>query len=238
MEVAPTYVLADELLTEESIGKQAQESLEFSKLSIAQLKECLVDLLPRMTGQPDEFRMVEGLVNAMEQKYQPPQTLPFLNLMMEGDWQLLFSTNLPGTPNPSKFRLRELLQRVECHDLEGRIVNQVTWDLAEAADANFASTGMFQVVCDYHIQKGSRMNMSVRDHVLRPQTGTPIPTDVPALVGLLHRAMPKELFDPNEHSIDTTYLDGDLRIIRYTGPRFEGVRDILVRRGKLEIRPV
>jgi hypothetical protein len=54
---------------------------------------------------------------------------------------------------------------------------------------------------------------------------------------MLHRAMPKEMFDPNDHAMDTTYLDGDLRIVRLTGPKFEGVRDIFMRRGSMEINP-
>ena len=64
-----------------------------------------------------------------------------------------------------------------------------------------------------------------------------MPKDVETLVGLIHRAMPKEMFDPNDHAMDTTYLDGDLRIVRYSGAKFEGVRDIFIRRGSMEINP-
>ena len=49
--------------------------------------------------------------------------------------------------------------------------------------------------------------------------------------------MPKEMFDPNDHAMDTTYLDTDLRIVRMTGPRFEGIRGIFIRRGSIEINP-
>ena len=75
------------------------------------------------------------------------------------------------------------------------------------------------------------------DHVLNLAKGSKVPKDVPALVGMLHRAMPKELFDPSEHAMDTTYLDGDLRIVRMAGPRLEGVRDIYIRKGSIEINP-
>jgi hypothetical protein len=220
-------------------GKNVEKKeADFSTLSVMKLKDKLLDLLPRMTGQEEEFRTVEALVNALEDQYQPPQTLQFLNLVMEGEWQLLFSTNLAGTPNPQKFRLRELFQRIECDDLEGKLVNEATWDLAEAADGNFEATGNFQVMCSYGINQGARMVVDLDDHILRPAKGSKIPEDVPALVGLLHRAMPKEMFDPADHAIDTTYVDGDLRIVRHTGPRLEGVRDIFIRRGALEINPV
>ena len=80
------------------------------------------------------------------------------------------------------------------------------------------------------------MVVDLDDHVLELATGSQVPSDVQALVGILHRAMPKELFDPSDHAIDTTYLDADLRIVRYTG-KMEGVRDIFIRRGAFELNP-
>lgn len=218
-------------------AEQLENTDVLSKLSSDQVKELLVDLLPRMTGQDDEFRTVEAYVNALESGYQPAQTLDFLNLAMQGEWQLLFSTNLAGTPNPGKFRLRELIQRVDCNKLQGSVTNEAVWDLAQDGDGVFDATGTFSVVCSYEINQGARMLLSLEDHVLKPARGSKIPTDVPALVGLLHRAMPKELFDPTEHAADTTYLDGNLKIVRYTGPRLEGVRDIFIRRGALQVDP-
>ena len=81
------------------------------------------------------------------------------------------------------------------------------------------------------------MVVDLDGHELHPATGSGIPSDVPAMVALLQRAIPKEMFDPNNHAIDTTYLDADLRIARLTGPRFEGVRNIFFRKGQLEINP-
>lgn len=211
---------------------------DLSQLSQGQLKDRLVDLIPKMTGQQEEFRLVERLVNELEEGYQPTQTLQFLNLVMQGDWQLIFSTNLAGTPNPLKFRLRELVQRVDCDGLEGNLTNVATWDLSEQADGQFDhATGTFSAKCSYRINQGARMVVQLNDHVLQPSRGSAIPDDVPALVGLLHRSMPKELFDPSEHAADTTYLDGDLRIVRWTGPRLEGIRDIFVRKGSIELDP-
>ena len=69
------------------------------------------------------------------------------------------------------------------------------------------------------------------------QQGSKIPDDVPGLVGLLHRAIPKEIFDPNDHALDTTYLDADLRIVRMTGPNHEGVRNIFMRKGRFDLNP-
>jgi hypothetical protein len=85
------------------------------------------------------------------------------------------------------------------------------------------------VLTDEHGHEEEEEAEPQQRRILRP-TSRRLPSDIPALVGLLHRAMPRELVDPgNGHAVDTTYLDTDVRIIRYTGPRYEGVRDIFVR---------
>jgi hypothetical protein len=229
-------VLQDEATSAEQEVKQAQqEEPELGTMDTMQVKEKLLDLLPRMTGSPEEFRLVEAYVNNLEERYTPVQTLDFLNLAMCGEWQLLFSTNHAGGPRLN-IRLRELFQRVEANNLEGSVTNEATWDLAEDG-STFDCTGTFSVETSYQINQGARMVMELEDHVLKPARGSKIPQDVPALVGLLHQIMPKELFDPNDHAMDTTYLDGDMRIVRMTGPKFEGVRDIFIRRGSREIDP-
>jgi hypothetical protein len=58
-------------------------------LSAADAKKQLIDLIPRMTGNEEEYRAVEAYVNLLEDKYSPVQTIDFLNLAMDGDWQLV-----------------------------------------------------------------------------------------------------------------------------------------------------
>jgi hypothetical protein len=133
-----------------------------------------------------------------------------------------------------------MFQRVESKSatsFEGTVTNEVAWELAEDG-FNFDASGSFTVVSKYEINQGARLILQLEDRILKLSKGSALPKDIENLVGLLSRAMPKELFDPNDHSMDTTYLDGDLRITRMTGPRFEGVRDIFVRRGSMEINPV
>lgn len=206
--------------------------------SLEETKGNLIDLLPRMTGQDKEYRAVESYVNRLEELYHAPQTLDFLNMAIQGEWQLLFSTNLAGTPNPAKFRLRQLTQKIDCDGLEGKVTNEAVWDLDEQASNSFDTTGTFTVKCKYAINQGSRMILDLEDHVLKPSKGSKIPNDVQGLVGLLHRSMPKNLFDPSEHAIDTTYMDTDIRIVRYTGPRFEGCRDIFIRSSSFSLDPI
>jgi hypothetical protein len=219
-------------------GTVAEKSPKEEKpLTVQQVKDQLLELLPRMTGTDEDFRAVEEYVNLLEDKYAPPQTLDFLNLAMGGEWQLLFSTTLRGGPR-SNFRLKELVQRVEPNGLDGTVVNVAQWDLDDDDDGVFDCSGTFSAICGYEINQGARMLMELKDHKIELLPGSAVPTDVQELVGLIHRIMPTELFDPNEHAVDTTYLDGDLRIVRMTGPSHEGVRDIFIRVGSMEINPV
>ncbi len=77
------------------------------------------------------------------------------------------------------------------------------------------------------------------DHDLKIELsrGSAVPGDMQELVGLIHRAMPTELFDSSDLAMDTTYLDTDIRIVRFTGARHEGVRNIFMRKGLIEINP-
>lgn len=211
---------------------KSPEQKDITLKSVLQLKNELLTLLSSMKGSDDEFRQVESLVNRLEEAYQPVQTLDFFNLAVAGEWQLLFSTNLrTAAPQPNRFRLRELTQRVVCQGREGSLVNSATWDLAEQGDARFGATGTFSIICSYRITQGARRIIEVQDHVLEPARGSSIPENVPALVGLLHRSIPRELFDPSDHAIDVTYLDANVKIVRYTGRTLEGVRDIFIRQG-------
>ena len=226
---------------EEPSSSAPEKDENQSVLSIDEAKAELLELLPSLTGKAHEYRRVETLVNTLESLYQPVQTLDFLNLLQQGDWQLLFSTNMVNNPqkgivSPQVFRMRELFHTMECANLGGNLTTHVVWDLADGVPGQFDCTGSFTVKSSYEIQHGARLSLALEEHILQPR-GQRMPNDCQALVGLLFRAMPSQVFDPSDHSADTTYVDGNLKILRYTGPQHEGVRDIWIRRGALEINP-
>lgn len=246
-----SFLLAEDFasITKERTIQQTKSYKPANNYSNEQTKSALIELVPRMTGTEDEYRLVEGYINLLEDRYIPIQTLDFLNLAMSGEWQLLFSTNLMARPN-KRLRLRELVQQIETNGLDGKLTNIARWDYAEEEEVKdedddgmgnnkivFDSNGTFSIKCSYSIKAGSRMSVTLNDHELRPNWGSTIPIDIPKLVGYLHHAIPNELFDPNYHSLDTTYLDANLRIGRLTGPKNEGVRNIFIRKGSLEISP-
>ena len=111
----------------EDEGEVDQLKAMTMKMDVPELKTRLIELIPRMKGSRDEFRQVEAYVNALEDKFTPPQTLGFLNLAMAGDWQFLFTTNQLGMPSP-KLRLTSLVQRVEPQQHDGLIKNIVSSD--------------------------------------------------------------------------------------------------------------
>lgn len=226
-----------DIIEDRELDKFVEEgALDVNSLDTLEVKKRLLDLLPRMTGSSTELREVETLVNTLEDRHKPVLTLDFLNLAMTGEWELLFSTSLSSRPQQT-FRITEMLQRVESLSMnskKGTVSNEVSWELAEKG-ISFDASGSFTVACSYEISRGARLELNLRDSILKLAKGSTLPEDMERLIGLINRAMPKELFDPSDHAVDTTYLDGDMRITRMTGPRFEGVRDIFIRRGSMGI---
>jgi hypothetical protein len=216
--------------------KKEKEQKDPMEMRPDDIKELLIELLPRMTGTEQEFKLVEEYVNALEDKFVPAQTLDFLNLAMNGEWQFLFTTNQLGRPSPI-LRLTELVQKVQVNGLEGSLVNQARWDLVDEG-STFDCNGSFESTTSYNINQGARMTIN-EDHDLAINLGkgSKVPSDMQALVGLIHRAMPTEMFDASTLALDTTYLDAEIRIVRFTGSRHEGVRNIFMRKGAIEINP-
>mmetsp|Transcript_24831 Transcript_24831/g.28606 ORF Transcript_24831/g.28606 Transcript_24831/m.28606 type:complete len:343 (+) Transcript_24831:73-1101(+) len=218
------------------------EELEetFSSIPISDLKSQLLNLIPSMQGTKDELNEVVALVNCIEREYSPVLTLNFFNLMMCGEWQLLFTTNQLGIPS-RQLRFREQIQRLETGDTMGNLTNTVIFDYADdsgmSPQLTFDITGKFDVKCSYEMNQGiSRYNITLNDHTL-DLPGEKRPRDLNKMVQTLMRAMPSELFDPNNIAVDTTFCDSDLRIVRYTGDRYEGYRNLFIRRGQVMVDP-
>lgn len=206
---------------------------EFEKLSIDELKSRLLNILPRMTGKPEENEIVSTLVNTLEAKYEPVLTLDFFNMAMMGEWQLLFSTNMLGVPSAS-LRLRELSQKVEpssMSGLNGTVTNFALWDAAPDG-INFDTSGTMSIKNSYTIQANgaARMQMKLEGHHMGLAKGSRLPSqeEFPPLFGKIQNAMPSELFDPDGLGIDTTYVDANLRIVRHTA-NFEEEDGVLIR---------
>jgi hypothetical protein len=130
------------------------------------------------------------------------------------------------------------------------------WDYSDQADGTFGCSGTFTWRAAYQMPAQStrldRFQSSVDPPVLRLQKGSALPTDVSAVVKLLHRSIPAELLllgryddgttttttttqqQQQQHlAVDTTYVDATLKIVRYSSSitlhQLDGVRNVFVR---------
>merc|ERR1712151_364060 len=190
-----------------------------------------------------DLAYVSDLVNILEQKYVPVQTLEFLNFAMGGDWELLFSTNQLGMPQ-RQLLLGTLYQNIETNDDSGDITNTASWEFNEQLDDSTISNiskGIFKIEASYSFQSTGRMVYKLKNHLVKP-IGYNLPSDVPKLVSLLYKSIPLELFDPNNLGMDITFMDEKIKIVRISASKsssdddgddkisLDGVRNIFIRR--------
>lgn len=152
------------------------------------------------------------------------------------------------------------------NSMKGEITNVALWDYA-AEDFRFDASGTMNIKNSYDIGSNgaARMKMKLENHAIKLGKGSRLPSgdEVQKIVGMIHNTMPKELFDPNGLGMDTTFLDANLRIVRLTANiaeengvlimedgeteeefmerrkllKYEGVRNIFIRKNSIEIRP-
>jgi PAP_fibrillin len=248
------------IYTEEDYDDEESTSVvDVSDLTTSEIKSRLLELLriqsPTTPLTLYEYRAMEDYINALEKDYQPIQTLDFFNLALQGTWQWLFSTHHPlgrtHTVNPDTmctYNLKSLEQTVDCQQMQGGIAHTVHWELDQNSNGTIDARGTFQVSGNYQITQGSRMAPLVQEEtapVLKLTPGSSLPSNVPALVQWLHRAIPSTLWlwsplpEVNmsaSTAMDVTYMDADLRIVRTTGhARWEGARDIFARVSQIDM---
>eukprot|EP00587_Corethron_hystrix_P006740 CAMPEP_0113316074 /NCGR_PEP_ID=MMETSP0010_2-20120614/11481_1 /TAXON_ID=216773 ORGANISM="Corethron hystrix, Strain 308" /NCGR_SAMPLE_ID=MMETSP0010_2 /ASSEMBLY_ACC=CAM_ASM_000155 /LENGTH=288 /DNA_ID=CAMNT_0000172689 /DNA_START=20 /DNA_END=887 /DNA_ORIENTATION=+ /assembly_acc=CAM_ASM_000155 len=176
-------------------------------LSVAEAKLALLELLPTMTGSPKEYEMINHYIQILEKGYIDQkimvQTNDFFQMVLRGDWQLLFTTGAM-MPHP-RIRVRSLLQTVAPGILAGNVTNTVAWDYADNNEGGFDCFGVLQISNSYQIDDTNQLHVELKGHTVRP-TGKKIPEDFQMFFKLLQRNIPLEIFDPDKTSMETTYL--------------------------------
>lgn len=141
---------------------------------------------------------------------------------------------------PRDLRLSSLTQVVEGDGYQGKVTNLADFEMQyskegeEEEQQESAYEGTFSIASGYEmVDQSTRMSLQLTGHTVRDITGGPQVPDgdvIQRLCSMLIRALPFELFDPNDLLVDTTYVDGDVRIVRHSGSvKLEGVRNIFVR---------
>eukprot|EP00752_Nemacystus_decipiens_P006489 g5842.t1 len=182
---------------------------------------------PAAERPQSEEERVGYLLEVLEGNYKPILTIGFFNFAAQGDWDLAY-TNAAMLPIGPRLKVYEQFQRIEPGEgVKGECTNILEWRLLDEG-----IDGRLEVSSEYEFDPRGRMNTSLLQHRLIPDGK--IPSDPEALVRILRRAMPHELFDPDAHAMETTFLDDTMRIVRLRGPKFEGRLNIFVRRRRDE----
>ena len=72
------------------------------------------------------------------------------------------------------------------------------------------------------------LHLDLTDHVLTPVGGSP--ADPMQLCGMLQRAVPPEVFMPEELDVHITYMDADLRVVECTSRKYGTSKNIYSRK--------
>jgi hypothetical protein len=156
---------------------------------------------------------VEHLIKYLESVFVPIQTVPFLNLAMEGHWRKVYSNLI--TPHASASMHCELYQTILCKNNEytcehGVVIDKVAWwydeyiyaDRRTVVDsfptgANVSrveSHGTLSVYSNYSINSKGELDLTLSEHVLHADT---LPRDLDRFFLDLQRSVPFDSFDPN-----------------------------------------
>jgi len=156
---------------------------------------------------------VEYLIKYLESVFVPIQTVPFLNLAMEGHWRKVYSNLI--TPHASASMQCELYQTIQCKNNEytcehGVVIDKVAWwydeyiysDRRTVVDsfptgANVSrveSHGTLSVYSNYSINSKGELDLTLSEHVLHADA---LPRDLDRFFLDLQRSVPFDSFDPN-----------------------------------------
>jgi hypothetical protein len=197
-------------------------------LSLTECQKELLSLLRQETTLENEsfyHCRVEYLTKVLEQSYIPAQTLPFLQLILAGEWEQMYSNVL--TPRADETLEVDMYQEIipsPDGSTGGELRNRIGWQLHRPDDT---SRGDLVVQCGYQINTKGEMDVSLTEHFLLP-VGE-MPKDPEGLVMSMQRSVPFEVFDPDLVLIKNTYITPDLRICRISGDKFYNVFNVFVK---------
>lgn len=146
-----------------SSSSSSEHRNSYNSNNIMTIRDELLDLLSSMRGEEYEIRRLEDCINTLESTYIPCQTVSFLNLMMNGSWQFLFSSHLINRTSVMKsFRLREMKQQLHTPDAiltAGNVTNTCIWEWNQhtSDSVTFDCYGTFSIQSDYVINTNGRI---------------------------------------------------------------------------------
>eukprot|EP00871_Galdieria_phlegrea_P002692 jgi/Galph1/3423/GphlegSOOS_G2076.1 len=191
----------------------------------SRIKSQLVRILPFFINLPVQRRKIHSLIQALEAQYTPPSDWDKLVASLEGNWTLGFSSTTLGVPSGSLMVnkvMQEITRRNDSKDglKELNMLNICHWKYRE-----MDCFGRFEIYCRLTLLSRNRMICQVLEYTLIPEGQVKL-KEPQALVRQLQRSLPREFFDPRDALVETTYVDEDMKIVKWMGKKFAGVRNI------------
>jgi hypothetical protein len=190
-----TNLVENNANTAESLGPQI--------LSVADCKKELLRVIANQTPIEGDYRhnRIEYLTKYLELSYTPIQTIPFLNYVLSGRWDVIYSNVLiRGADSTFHYRIS---QEITANESEGKfdgfLKNLIKWDLKRADEV---CSGDLVVNSKYELNTKGDLNVALLEHLLMPNGDAP--KNVEELIMTVQRSIPFEFFDPDGVLIQNT----------------------------------
>jgi hypothetical protein len=157
----------------------------------------LLDIVSAEIGSLDAHYRLEYLVKVLAKAHTPVQTIPFLNMVLEGRWAKKYSnTHTPRAVQELNYEIHQTVTVGE-EILKGVVKEEIDWSYEEGgqgAEGKVLSDGVLEVLSHYSINSKGHLTLELQEHVLRAKN---LPVDVEEFLNSLQKTVPFESFDPN-----------------------------------------
>jgi len=206
-----------------SIDATLEESSE-----VAQIKRHLRKMLSYFINLSPQRRRIFALIRNLEQRYSSLTSWGQLTQQLEGNWKLVFSSTTLGVPSTDLVvsKLTQTLGKGQlrengCYEID--MVNTCEWNYVQ-----LGTRGELEIFCMLTFLGRCRFMCRVLDY--RMETHDQVKAQQARfIVGYLQRNLPREFFDPNNCMLQISFVDDELRIVKWLGKKFAGVRNIFYR---------
>ncbi|GJQ15760.1 hypothetical protein GpartN1_g7551.t1 [Galdieria partita] len=192
---------------------------------ITQIKRNLRKMLTHFINMSPQRRRIFALIRGLEGRYSPPSSVESLVQQLEGSWKLIFSSTTLGIPSRELVVLKvtQTLGVGKMRDngcFEVDMVNRCRWNYVQQG-----AYGNLEIFCMLTFLGRCRFMCRVLEY--RVEAHDQVKTkEVRSIVGYLQRNLPREFFDPNNCMLQISFVDDELRIVKWLGKKFAGVRNI------------
>ena len=172
-------------------------------LSVADCKKELLQVIVNQKPIEGDYRhnRIEYLTKYLELNYTPIQTVPFLNYVLSGRWDVIYSNVLiRGADSAFHYKIcQEITANESEGKFDGSLKNLIKWELQRADEV---CSGDLVVNSKYELNTKGDLNVALLEHLLMPNGDAP--KNVEDFIMTVQRSIPFEFFDPDGVLIQNT----------------------------------